>query len=254
MDVLTRITALLGKSEGTDNPHERDAYLDKAQQLATLHAVDLAVARATTRTQSRPERPEKRHVPIGAYRKHANSHLIRLYSAIARSNDVMIDIVSDSTAVRAYGMPSDLDNVAAIFGSLAHQMVQAGNLHVASRQWEGQVSIRPDGWPSVTNARRARADFYVGFTVRIGERLAQARQQAERSAASVVVPATASELATTGAILLRSRAGEVRNFHARTSSARGKWTGGRTGYSESTESGRAAATRARLGSPRALAG
>ena len=45
-----------------------------------------------------------------------------------------------------------------------------------------------------------------------------------------------------------------RDFHARSSSARGKWTGGRTGHSESTESGRAAGTRARLGSPRALAG
>ena len=43
---IDRISALLAKAERTDNEAEADAYLMKAQQLATLASVDLAVARA----------------------------------------------------------------------------------------------------------------------------------------------------------------------------------------------------------------
>lgn len=251
MDVLTRITALLAKSEGTDNEHERDAYLTKAQQLATLHAVDLAVARAATRGPA--ERPEHRRIVIGEYRKQANRHLIRLYSVVARSNDVVIDIAADSTAVFAYGMPSDLDTVAAMFGSLAHQMVQAGNAHVAGRSWEGEPSIGPDGWPAPNNARRARIHFYAGFTARIGERLASARASAERAAGTIVVPGDGHGPATTGAVVLASRAALVRDFHARTSRARGRWSGNSSvGYSSSVVQGQAAGSRARLRGPGAI--
>jgi hypothetical protein len=248
MDVLTRITALLAKSEGTDNDHERDAYLTKAQQLATLHAVDLAVARATARGPA--EQPERRRIVIGEYRKQANRHLIRLYSVIAHSNDVVIDVAADSTAVFAYGMPADLDTVAAMFGSIAHQMVHAGNAHVAGRSWEGELSIGADGWPAPNNARRARIHFYAGFTARIGERLAAARAQAERTAGTIVVPGTGRTPATTGAVVLASRGAQVRDFHARTSRARGRWSGNASvGYSRSTEQGQAAGSRARLGTP-----
>ncbi len=246
VDVITRITALLAKSERTENEHERDAYLAKAQHLATLHAVDLALARSATGRVT--EQPERRRVPIGEYRKQANRHLVRLYGVIARSNDVLVDVASDSTAVFAYGLPSDLANVAAMFGSLAHQMVHAGNGHVASRVWEGEMSVGADGWPAATNARRARIHFYAGFTARIGERLSTARTQAERTAGTIVVPAGGGAPATTGAVVLAARGAQVRDFYARTSQARGRWSGNRTvGYSRSVESGRDAGSRARLG-------
>ncbi|MFF0496425.1 DUF2786 domain-containing protein [Nocardia aobensis] len=45
--LLTRIGALMRQAEGTDNPHEAEAFLSRPQQLATQHSIDLTVARTT---------------------------------------------------------------------------------------------------------------------------------------------------------------------------------------------------------------
>ena len=62
---LARIAALLRKAEGTDNEHEADAFLQAAQRLATLAAVDLAVARAHTHAAERRATPTQRTITIG---------------------------------------------------------------------------------------------------------------------------------------------------------------------------------------------
>ena len=43
---MARIGALLLRAEGTDNRHEADACITRAQTLATLNSIDIAVARA----------------------------------------------------------------------------------------------------------------------------------------------------------------------------------------------------------------
>ena len=45
--MLARIAALLRQAEGTDNPHEAEAFMAAAQRLATATSIDLAVARVT---------------------------------------------------------------------------------------------------------------------------------------------------------------------------------------------------------------
>ena len=86
-DVST-IAALLAKAERTDNPHEAEAYLAKAQHLATLRSVDLAMVRArAARTQKRVV-PVARTVRIGEAGKRANTHLVSLFVAVAHANDV----------------------------------------------------------------------------------------------------------------------------------------------------------------------
>lgn len=255
MDHIGRISALLAKAEATDNEHEQDAFLAKAQELATRHAIDLAVLRMSAPPGSAAENPERRKVDIGDYRKQANGHLVRLYVAIAHSNDVVVDVARDSTWLFAYGMPSDLDSVGAMFGSVAHQMVQSGNRHVAGRSWEGELSRQGYERPTPMNARRARAHFYVGFAVRIAERLAQGRRDAEQKSANVFVPIENGGPPISGVVALHSRGMAVRDYHSGVSTARGSWSGSRVeANSDSTRLGFEAGGAARLAAPRSLTG
>ena len=53
---IERISALLIKAERTDNPHEADAYLMKAQALATMASIDNAAAHAQKIADKKPTR------------------------------------------------------------------------------------------------------------------------------------------------------------------------------------------------------
>jgi hypothetical protein len=138
---LDRISALLAKAERTDNEAEADAYLMKAQQLATLASVDLAVARARIARREARQQPESRTTTIGEKGRRANQHLISLFVAVAHANDAQVDVASNSTYVIGYGMPADLDVVETIFASLAVHMVHAGQAYVTERTWVGETYV-----------------------------------------------------------------------------------------------------------------
>ena len=120
---IDTVAALLAKAERTDNPDEADAYLSKAQQLATLYAIDLAAAAAANGGRSRSTRPVQRTIVMGQPRKHVLPHLVGLFLAIARPNDVKADIAHNSTYVIAYGLPDDIDTVESIWLACAPRMV-----------------------------------------------------------------------------------------------------------------------------------
>ncbi|OOK71355.1 hypothetical protein BZL29_5942 [Mycobacterium kansasii] len=63
--MLARIAALLRQAEGTDNPHEADAFMAAAQRLATAASIDLAVARSHSATRSAAQSPTQRTITIG---------------------------------------------------------------------------------------------------------------------------------------------------------------------------------------------
>ena len=48
MALVDKIAALLAMAERTTNEHEAEAFLAKAQALATHNSIDLALARAAT--------------------------------------------------------------------------------------------------------------------------------------------------------------------------------------------------------------
>lgn len=289
MATLDRIAALLAKAERSEHPAEAEAYLAKAQALATQASVDLAVARARTARRQAREQPMSRTITIGEVGKRANTHLVSLFVAIAAVNDVKVDVARNSTYVLAYGMPSDLDVVEAMFGSLATQMTGSAQAWLARGEWRGEHYVavvrgaygrhirerRPH------NAQTARAAFYRGFVDRIGARLAEARQAEERRQADLVVDLTADQLGTgpgdgvgptgagvggagtprdgapvTGALVLRAKDAEVRAFYRQASSARGSWSGYSGAVSRQAGSasvaGREAAARARLVTPKGL--
>ena len=258
---IDRIAALLAKAERTDNAAEADAYLMKAQSLATAASIDLAVARARTEKKEQREQPEMRTITIGEKCKRANQHLIALFIAIARANDAQVDIASNSTFVLAYGMPSDLNVIDALFSSLAVQMTAASQEWLTVGAWrrEAYVAVERSGGRSrrVTKqhtAQTARAAFYRAFVERMRERLTQARDEA--TAASQRAPRDSQ--GTDRSLVMRNKTQEIKDFHRGESKARGSWSGYSGGVrgdgGTSGSAGRRAASLARLSSQQALPG
>lgn len=256
---LDRIAALLAKAERTDNAAEAEAYLMKAQALATAASVDLAFARARTLRKEARQQPESRTRDIGEKGKRANVHLVSLFVAIAHVNDCQVDVAHNSTYVIGYGMPGDLDAVEALYSSVAVQMVASANAYLKVGSWKGEKYVSAErtmgGLRRVRKphtSQTARASFYKAYVVRIGERLDSARSVVITEVSSVVVGES------TGALVLRDKTAEVSSFHRRNSSARGSWggySGGvRSDAGGSAAAGRDAASRARLGSSPALPG
>ncbi len=257
---LERIAALLAKAERTDNEAEADAYLTKAQMLATLASIDLATARNHTKT-TETLTPVSRTVTIGVKGKRANTHLVNLFVTVAHSNSAHVDVARDSTYVISYGMPGDLDSIETLFSSLAVQMTTFGNTYVNAGFWRGEQF---DGRVRVAGgyrrrrveftAQTARAAFYRAYILRIGERLQEGRAEAIRENDLQ----SAHRGSVSGALVLADREKEVSSFHRKNSAARGSWggySGAATNNSGSAASaGRKAASGANLGGHREMLG
>ena len=256
---IDRIAALLAKAERTDNAAEAEAYLAKAQALATAKSIDIALARARTATREVRQQPEARTVTIGEKGKRANRHLISLFIAVAHANEAKVDVAANSTYVIAYGLPSDLDGIDVLFGSLAVQMTAAAQQWVQLGRWRDETYIATTRSRGVTRrtrrphtAQTARVAFYRAYVERIGERLQEARDQAVATAVADPVSGAGTSL------VLRDKAAEVRDFHRRESRARGTWggySGGmRADHGTSRTAGRQAASLARLSEQAGLPG
>ncbi len=243
--VLDRIGKLLAQAEGTDNEHEADAFVTRAQELATSYAVDLEQARA--RQTARRGRAgaadsfEQRTVTVGERAKRGNRQLVLLYVIVARANEVMVNVAHDSTFVVGFGYPADLDVVEQLWASLATQMAGA-----AGRRLRGGEH-RAGGVPAVS----WRLSFYDGWLVAVQERLSTARDRALRAVDTAPDDGGASEQRP-GELVLRAKAERVRAFHDHASQARGSWRGARASHQSSGEAfsaGHRDGRLARLGEP-----
>lgn len=258
---IERISALLAKAERTDNEHEAEAYLMKAQAIATATSIDLAMARAATARREARQQPQTRTTTIGEKGRRANQHLIALFIAIAQANDARVDIASNSTFVMSYGMPGDLDVIAAMYSSVAVQMMTAAQGWISLGAWrqESYISVRRISGRSRQSVKphtayTARVAFYRGYVDRIRERLEEARSQALASDATSHPPRQGQDRS----LVLKAKADEIREFHQATSQARGSW-GGYSGSmrgdrGSATKAGRQAASLARLAATRGLPG
>ncbi|MHA7651154.1 DUF2786 domain-containing protein [Mycobacterium sp. ML4] len=237
--MLSRIAALLRQAEGTDNPHEAEAFMTAAQRLATASSIDLAVARSHAANRSAAQAPTQRTITIGAAGTRGLRTYVQLFVLIAAANDVRCDIASNSTFLYAYGFAEDIDATHALYASLVVQMVRASDAYLATGQH------RPT--PTIT----ARLNFQLAFGARVGQRLAEAREQARQEVTKD------SRRAPGTAIALRDKELELRDHYREASRARGTWQAHRAsaGYSSAARrAGDRAGRRARLGGSPELPG
>ena len=237
--MLARIAALLRQAEGTDNPHEAEAFMAAAQRLATATSIDLAVARSHSDKRTAAQAPVQRTITIGEAGTRGLRTYVQLFVLIAAANDVKCDIASNSTFVYAYGFAEDIDTSHTLYTSLVLQMVRASNDYIASG------AHRPT--PTIT----ARINFQLAFGARVGQRLADAREQAQQEATKgpAAAPGTA--------IALRNKDLELKDYYRQASRARGTWraTSATAGYSSAARrAGDRAGRRARLGESSELSG
>jgi hypothetical protein len=164
---------------------------------------------------------------------------VQLFAGIAAANDVRCDVAANSTFVYAYGFAEDIDASHALYASLVVQMVRSCDAYLATG------AHRPT--PTIT----ARLNFQLAFGVRIGQRLADARDEAKREVTEsrTVAPGTA--------IALRNKEVELRDHYRTQSKARGTWraTSATAGYSSAARrAGDRAGRAARLGGSPELPG
>lgn len=261
---LARIAKLLRQAEGTRNDHERDAFLSKAQSLATRHSIALAVARAHTARQERLEQPGSEHYRIGEPGKRGLARYVRLLLNVAHANDLRCTINHDSTGVTMYGFPADIAVTKALYESLLVQMVAECERYLRSGErdevatWD-RHRRRYTAKPVATIT--ARLAFYEAYAARIGERL-QAARAATLAAAGVEGLDQLDHLpqgASTTALALRQKELDVHDHFAealRRNNIRGTWSADRRSSAASAPGaarhGDAAARRARLSDEKSL--
>jgi hypothetical protein len=235
--MLARIAALLRQAEGTDNPHEAEAFMTAAQRLATATSIDLALARAHSTQRTKAQMPEQRTITVGAAGTRGLRTYVQLFVVIGLANDVKCDVATNSTYIHAYGFAEDIDATHALYASLVTQMVKASEAYIGSGQH------RPT--PTIT----ARLNFQLAFGARVGQRLSEAKADAEREADRQDRPGTA--------LALRNKDLELKSFYRESSSARGTWraSSASAGYSSAARrAGDRAGKRARLGPSQELPG
>ena len=241
--VLDRIGKLLAQAEGTDNEHEADAFVTRAQELATTYAVDLELARArqaARRLKDAEEAFEQRRLAIGERGRRGNRQLVVLYVVVAQANDVLVNVASDSTFVLGFGYPADLDVVEQLWASLATQMASAAGRRLRAGEHRA-AGVAAVSW---------RLSFYEGWVSAVQERLTAARERALQS------HAPEGGGSGSGALVLRAKAERVKQFHDRASEARGSWRGGnrdRRVHGGAWDAGQRDGRLARLGDPEVAA-
>ena len=218
--MLTKVQAVLAKAESTPFPEEAAAFVAKAQELMTRHAIDEVMANARSHSGARPI---TRPIVIDDPYRNAKRSLL---AAVADANDVRV-VIGQKDSVILVGFESDVGVTEVLFASLLVQATR--EMHVAgARITDGRI-------------RAFRHAFFVSFGVRIGARLREARAD--------VTEAAAAEHGAALVPLLAARGDAVEDFlkdafpalktRRTTLSHRGGWL-----------SGRAAANSADLGTGR----
>lgn len=163
--MLAKVRALLAKAEATNFPAEAEAFTAKAQELMSRHAIDAAMVAASIdgfgRSGGAPGMAVRRvHLDDPYALQKAE-----LLHVVADANDARSVFSSHVRIATLVGHASDLDLVELLFTSLLLQATQA--MAEAGRE-------RP-----ADRSSTFRRSFFIAYSHRILERLAEAKRTAQ---------------------------------------------------------------------------
>lgn len=173
---LATIAAILNKAENTDNEAEKDTYFSAAQNMATKHGIDLAIARQHTRSGEKSKQNEVQvaRIEIGRKGDRGSGTYSDLLISIADANEILWVRDLGNTWVELYGMKFDIEYAQNLYAVLLVQMVTECNEFLTEGTWREHGDSRMD----------AKISFCSAFMGQIKHRLTQARLDAEREAQS----------------------------------------------------------------------
>jgi hypothetical protein len=183
-NMLERIAKLLNQAENAGTEAEAAVFMEKAQQLATVHSIDLARARHATKDKERTV-PVQRTIHIGERGSRGLRTITDLYLGIAAANDIRCTIAHDATRVYAVGFAEDIDISEALFASLQVQQASALDVFKKAGEWKNETVYHEakSYWDSGTWKPQtwltARLNFQDAYASRIRGRLHAAKWDEE---------------------------------------------------------------------------
>jgi hypothetical protein len=163
--MLSRIRALLAKAESTEFAEEAEALSGRAQELMAKYSIDHALLAAES---GQTETPGGRRIAVDNPYEAPKATLLQI---VAQANRCRVVWTRELGLVTVIGFPADLDVVELLFTSL---LVQANTAML-------RTGGKRDG-AGRSRTRAFRQSFLLAYAIRIGERLSEAADHAEREA------------------------------------------------------------------------
>jgi hypothetical protein len=222
--ILEKVRALLSKAERTEYPEEAQAFTAKAQEIMAKHNIVQAMIADAAKSEGKPV------CKVIYCEKPYASQKWTLLNRIAISNNGKTVGSGDARTrvrVEVFAFEEDAEAIEILYTSL---LVQGTREMLAAKvpEWE--------------HGKTFRVSFWTGFSVKIAERLQQAKKEAEAQ-----VQAEAPVWSSSVALVLADRknrvAEHVQIVHPRLGSRSVSYGGSANGYN----AGQAAGNRAGLG-------
>lgn len=177
--ILDRVAKLLAKANRTDNEVEADAYFAKATELMTKHAIE------QWELVGRGEAPRPnvitRSVSIREKQDKARTRAVLIHQ-IAKANRCETVRMVGMDMVTIYGFESDVEFVKTLYGlvlvQMEYQTALAWRVYLEETHYEARD--RQSRYLFVKG-------FQLGFGMRVGERLDEARIREEQNHAGAAL-------------------------------------------------------------------
>lgn len=225
--ITDKVGKLLTHAEGSSTDEERDAFLKKAESLATEHSINLALVRKRQADADKSDRDRPTTgslfslsaLPSTTYRNLA----VELGSEIAYAHDARASIRGKSMYLTFYGFPEDIHLTELMLTRLTPLMFSESDAYLKT----------PEHKMSGVAGVSARITFCKAFARTVGQRLKEAvAETKEEVSASFDSGATDTvETSHSMELALAEKAVEVADYVAyefKRQGVKGHWSGSRT--------------------------